>query len=93
MVERIRSMPLFRRTVIIGCSAYAEEAGQLLYAAGCDAVWSKPMPTKDLIHQEMLSLIDVRLQRIRWFNASSLISTIGTSLQYCCYCYKTQLLL
>eukprot|EP00602_Paraphysomonas_sp_CaronLab_P001334 CAMPEP_0185025472 /NCGR_PEP_ID=MMETSP1103-20130426/8415_1 /TAXON_ID=36769 /ORGANISM="Paraphysomonas bandaiensis, Strain Caron Lab Isolate" /LENGTH=305 /DNA_ID=CAMNT_0027558675 /DNA_START=97 /DNA_END=1014 /DNA_ORIENTATION=+ len=46
VVELLRSDPAFDNVVIIGCTGMASTAKDNLLAAGCDSVWSKPMPSK-----------------------------------------------
>jgi CheY-like chemotaxis protein len=52
-VAKIRKNPAFRRTIIIGCTAFAEEAKSKMLAAGCDAVWTKPMPSKEQMYAQI----------------------------------------
>jgi hypothetical protein len=46
VVETIKKNSAFSDIIIIGCTSYAEEAWKYFLEAGCDAVWTKPMPTR-----------------------------------------------
>ena len=47
VVELLRQDTDFDNVVIIGCTGMSELAQRDLLGAGCDAVWSKPMPSRD----------------------------------------------
>ena len=47
VVELLRQDSQFDNVVIIGCTGMSELAHRDLLGAGCDAVWSKPMPSRE----------------------------------------------
>lgn len=63
VVAALRRNSLFDSAVIVGCTGAAEEASPLFLDAGCDAVWSKPMPSKDEARAQIISLLQKRKSR------------------------------
>jgi CheY-like chemotaxis protein len=55
-VARVRSHGALQQTIIIGCTAYPEEASVLMMEAGCDAVWVKPSPSKEEMRLQIQQL-------------------------------------
>ena len=53
VVAALRKRPQFQEVIIIGCSSFASEASRCMYEAGCDGVWSKPMPSKGIIYEQI----------------------------------------
>uniref|UniRef100_A0A7S0SSD0 Response regulatory domain-containing protein n=1 Tax=Chromulina nebulosa TaxID=96789 RepID=A0A7S0SSD0_9STRA len=62
VVSLLRQKPGYKDVVIIGCTGSAdEEAKNQFISAGCDAVWSKPMPSKQEALSQILSILKSRL--------------------------------
>ena len=57
VVELLRKDKAFDNVVIIGCTGMAEEARQDLLLAGCDAVWSKPMPSREEAQAQIVQIL------------------------------------
>ena len=57
VVAELRRNVSFDTSVIVGCTGSVDEAGPFFLEAGCDAVWSKPMPSKDEAHAQILTLL------------------------------------
>lgn len=47
-------------TVIVGCSANADQNASNFLEAGADAVWKKPLPVSDTIYAELCKYIVMR---------------------------------
>eukprot|EP00603_Paraphysomonas_imperforata_P008717 CAMPEP_0114429202 /NCGR_PEP_ID=MMETSP0103-20121206/9348_1 /TAXON_ID=37642 ORGANISM="Paraphysomonas imperforata, Strain PA2" /NCGR_SAMPLE_ID=MMETSP0103 /ASSEMBLY_ACC=CAM_ASM_000201 /LENGTH=334 /DNA_ID=CAMNT_0001598499 /DNA_START=246 /DNA_END=1250 /DNA_ORIENTATION=- len=60
VVAELRRNPIFDTAVIVGCTGSAEEAAPLFLDAGCDAVWSKPMPSKEEAQSQIIALLEKR---------------------------------
>jgi CheY-like chemotaxis protein len=60
VVAELRRNTSFDTAVIIGCTGSVQEAGPYFLEAGCDAVWSKPMPSKDEAHAQIMTLLQKR---------------------------------
>jgi len=56
VVELLRKDSAFDNVAIIGCTAM-DEAKQDLLSAGCDAVWSKPMPSKTEAQAQIVQIL------------------------------------
>jgi CheY-like chemotaxis protein len=57
VVALLRKDKAFDNVVIIGCTGMAEEARQDLLLAGCDAVWSKPMPSREQAQAQIVQIL------------------------------------
>ncbi len=57
VVELLRADRAFDSVVIIGCTGMSEIAHQDLQRAGCDTVWSKPMPSRDEAQAQIWSFL------------------------------------
>jgi len=71
VVQQLRTLPAFRRVVIIGCTDKAEEAARLFMDSGADAVWIKPMPLRQEALVQVLELRDFLLVQ-DWKNSIAL---------------------
>lgn len=60
VVAELRQNACFDSAVIVGCTGSAEEAAPLFLKAGSDVVWSKPMPSKDEAHAQIIALLQKR---------------------------------
>jgi hypothetical protein len=61
MVAELRRRTVFDSTVILGCSGLAAGAGPpLLLGAGCDAVWSRPLPSREEAYAQITALLEQR---------------------------------
>lgn len=56
VVELLRKDKAFSNVAIIGCTGMAE-AKQDLLLAGCDAVWSKPMPSREEAQAQIVQIL------------------------------------
>jgi CheY-like chemotaxis protein len=57
VVELLRKDSAFDHVVIIGCTGMAETARNDLLLAGCDAVWSKPMPSREQAQAQIVQIL------------------------------------
>jgi CheY-like chemotaxis protein len=57
VVALLRQDPAFKNIVIIGCTGSADQVRDDLLLAGCDAVWSKPIPTKSEAQAQIVHLL------------------------------------
>jgi CheY-like chemotaxis protein len=57
VVELLRKDNAFDHVVIIGCTGMAETARKDLLLAGCDAVWSKPMPSREQAQAQIVQIL------------------------------------
>lgn len=60
VVAELRKNPAFDSAVIIGCTGSADIATPHFLEAGCDAVWSKPMPSKEEAQAQITSFLERR---------------------------------
>ena len=60
VVAELRRNSAFDSAVIIGCTGSIDKAKPQFLESGCDAVWSKPMPSKDEAQAEILRLVKER---------------------------------
>lgn len=63
VVQLLRSDKAFDNVVIIGCTGMASTARENLLTAGCDCVWSKPMPSKDEAQAQIVRLLTEKRTR------------------------------
>lgn len=60
VVAELRRNASFDHAVIIGCTGSMQTAGPFFMEAGCDVVWSKPMPSKEEAQTQIMELLKKR---------------------------------
>jgi CheY-like chemotaxis protein len=60
VVELLKQDPAFDHVVIIGCTGMSEIAHRDLMRAGCDAVWSKPMPSRNEAQAQIFRFLELK---------------------------------
>lgn len=76
VVEQLRKNIYFRSVVIIGCTGFFEAAEKHFINAGCDAVWSKPLPSKEIVQSQIHEFIlsKKKLIQQQWYTKQNLLT-------------------
>jgi CheY-like chemotaxis protein len=72
VVAKLRTNIYFRSVVIIGCTGFFEAAERHFIDAGCDAVWPKPIPSKEIAQSQInqFILLKKRILQQQWYSKS-----------------------
>jgi len=65
VVAKLRRNVYFRSVVIIGCTGFFESAEKHFINAGCDAVWPKPIPSKEDAQRQINQFITLKKRLIQ----------------------------